>query len=91
MSESNNLIHTVILENRSSLSLSGVTEVANCTDNSAAVFTSAGIMSIKGNELRLSRYDVESGDLVLTGKINSILYTDSMGKKASTFVGKLFK
>ena len=86
-----NVLHTLILENRSTLSLSGVTEVANCTDNAAVVFTCMGVMSIKGTGLRIGKYDVESGELILNGKINGILYTDRTGKKSATFVGKLFK
>lgn len=90
MSEQN-ILHTLILENRSTLSLSGVKEVSGCTDTSAVIFTVMGIMSLKGSGLRIIKYDVESGDLVINGKINSIIYTDRTGKKAATLADKLFK
>ncbi len=90
MSEQN-VLHTLILENRSTLNLSGVKEVSGCTDTSAVIFTVMGIMSLKGTGLRIIKYDVESGDLIINGKINSIIYTDRVGKKATTLADKLFK
>ncbi len=70
--------HQVILDGRKKLLVSGVEE-AECFDESFAVLrTSMGRMEIQGEELCISDFSADSGNLSLTGKVSAVFYTDDI-------------
>jgi len=83
--------HNFILENRSRLILSGVHEVGSFNDNEVNIYTTQGELRIKGKELQIVRVNVESGDMEITGKIYSSIYTDNIERIPNNFITKLFK
>ncbi len=95
MEENNNTVypHNIILEDRHELSISGVEQVGNFNENTVAVYTSKGLMTIKGSELNISRLNLEDGKVKIEGTIDSIYYSDKMhsGSKGRGVLGKMFK
>lgn len=90
MSEQKNQMtpHSLILENRSVLSLTGVTDVAGFDEQTVNVFTDYGQLIIKGSSLHISRLSLETGEVTVDGSISSLQYTASQQKG---ILSKLFK
>lgn len=83
--------HNLILENRSRLVLSGVTDVDCFNEEEIRLFTQLGELSIRGKNLHINEISVESGDVSVEGDIWSLCYGDKNHKKKLSAFGKLFK
>ena len=83
--------HNIIMENRESLTISGVTEVESFDDRCIALYTSLGELVIKGRELNISSMSVETGDMAISGEIWSLIYGDKDRQAPSSFLGRLFR
>ena len=83
--------HNLILENRSNLVMSGVTDVDNFDENSILLYTQLGELVIRGKKLHINVMNVETGDLSVEGDICALIYGDRNTKKKATFLNKLFK
>ena len=80
----------VILENRKNLSVSGVKDVDSFDENAVALFTELGNMLISGSDLHISRLNIENGEVIINGTIDSIVYRGDVAKKGS-FLQRLMK
>ena len=67
--------HNLILENRNKLNMSGVIKVDNFDETEVLLQTHLGKMTIRGEELHITRFNTETGDLLLDGNIFAIVYT----------------
>lgn len=85
--------HSIILENREKLSISGVEHVNSFNSELILVETVAGVMTIKGEELDVNKINLEDGNVTIQGRVSGITYSDrdSIGNKGSGFFSKLFK
>jgi len=82
--------HHVILEDRRSLTVSGVSDVDSFDDMTVVIYTELGELTVKGEGLHINKLNNETGDLTLSGQINSLTYSE-IQNKASGFFGRLFK
>ena len=82
-------VHNVILENRKKLSMSGVKKVINFDDNIVVLNTQMGEMTIKGENLHISKMDVDTGDLSVTGNIIGLIYNETT--HGVSVIKRLFK
>ena len=82
--------HTMVVEDRKRLSVSGVTDVESFDEETVALATELGELLIHGSDLHINRIDVESGDLSLEGEIISLTYTDNQPQTGG-FFGRLFR
>ena len=81
--------HTVQIENRSCMTLTGVTEVVNFSDCIVELVTVLGGLTVKGKNLNMSRLNTDTGELNVNGDIHSVLYTNI--KKKGSILDGLFK
>lgn len=80
------------LENRKKLTLSGVLEVLSFDDEKIDLTTKLGDLTIKGQDLKMNKLDVQNGDVVIVGRITSMVYTGKEIKKnKESILNKLFK
>jgi len=77
--------HIIEMTDRSSLSVSGVSDVINFDETSVVLETSGGILSIYGQELRIVNLNVDSGEIAVSGSINGIIYPQSFSKGGGLF------
>jgi len=61
--------HNLILENRSRLMLSGVTDVDCFNEEEIRLFTQLGELTIRGRNLHINEMSVESGDISVEGDV----------------------
>ncbi len=81
--------HTLMLDNRGKLVLTGAEDVSGFNEETVCVKTSCGSLIIKGEKLHIDKLNLETGDVSIDGRINAMQYlgTDNSRSKLS----KLFK
>jgi sporulation protein YabP len=83
--------HSIIMENRRTMNISGITDVDSFDEKTIVLFTQLGELTIKGRELHIDSMSVETGDMVITGDIWSAVYGDRDRKKPVSAIGRLFR
>lgn len=82
--------HHLIMEGRERLSLSGVEDVESFDENAIIMYTSKGLLTIRGTELHIERLSLEGGEVNVEGFVDSIEYQDSDKARRGLFA-RLFK
>lgn len=80
--------HSIKLENRESLSLTGVEDVTGFDEGLIVLSTAQGDLNIRGQQLHIERIDLESGQLEVRGHIQDLSYDES--KPAGSLWSRLF-
>lgn len=83
------LPHNLILEDRAKLSVSGVTDVENFDENTISMVTTEGVLVVRGSDLNVEKLNLENGELLIRGQIDSVEYEDRTSARTGLF-GKLF-
>lgn len=93
MSQNNNIIQNIILESREKLTITGVLDVLSFDDQIVIVETQLGLLTIKGEDLRINKLSIDSSEVIIEGEIYNLGYSESSNvKKGSTSIlGKIFK
>lgn len=81
--------HTLTLDNRRALSLTGVLDVQGFDEETVNVVTSMGVLIIKGSSLHISRLSLETAEVMVDGEISSMHYLAGSEKKS--LMARLFK
>lgn len=87
-----NVIQNIILENREKLNVSGVLDVLSFDDQIIIVETELGLLTIKGENLKINKLNIDTSEVTLDGMISSLSYSnsDSIKKNASRIYRKNF-
>ena len=84
-----NVIQNLILENREKLTITGVVDVLSFDDQIVIVETQLGLLTVKGEDLRINKLSIDSLEVIIEGQIYNMGYSnDEIGKKNS---GSLLK
>ena len=81
--------HTVMLDNRGKLVMTGTEDVSGFNEETVSVKTSCGCLVIKGENLHIDKLNLETGDVSIDGKINAMQYLGNGASKSK--LSKLFK
>ena len=84
------LPHNIVMEDRKTLMITGVSDVDSFDDQTVVVYTDLGELTVRGNNLHIGKLSVETGELNITGNIYALGYTDDREKGGGLF-GKLFR
>lgn len=82
--------HQIILQDRKTLSVSGVSDVDSFDGLTVVAYTDLGELTIRGSGLTIQRLNVETGDLSLTGEVDSLTYSD-MSSRHGGRLRRLFR
>ena len=80
--------HSLQMENRERLRLTGVSDVSGFDENVIVLTTDMGELSIRGEELHIDKIDLDAGLLELRGRICELCYEERAA--ASGLWKKLF-
>lgn len=83
--------HNIIMENRKSLTISGVSDLDSFDEHTVVMFTELGELTVRGHDLHINEMSVGTGELVVMGEITALIYGDKERKSASGFIAKLFR
>ena len=89
---STGVIQNLILENRGKLSISGVNDVLSFDDQVVMVETELGLLTVKGEGLRINKLSIDTSEVIVEGDISYLAYSDKeMEKNKSSIIRKIFK
>lgn len=83
------LPHSVILENRKAFTATGVSNVDSFDEQTIVAYTDLGELMVKGSGLHINRLNIETGELTLTGEVDSLTYTQ--GRQNGGMLSRLFR
>ena len=88
-----NAIQNVLLESREKLTVSGVSDDLSFDDQIVIVATDMGLLTVKGENLKINKLNIDTSDFILNGKITSLAYSEGgfEGSKNSNILSKIFK
>lgn len=81
----------VIMENREKISVTGVIDIHSFDDELVLAQTDLGILTIKGDDLKMNKLNLENNELIIEGKIIAVAYSDINNTKKTGIMNKLFK
>ncbi len=90
MDEKKEILHKLTMENREKLYLCGVEDVESFDENEIQVYTSEGLLSIKGSELHINKLNTQDGELMVEGNVDSLVYSNTEINRGGFFT-KLFR
>ena len=83
--------HHVVLEERRSLTVSGVEDVERFDDTAIVLSTSRGTMVVSGSELHIEKLSLDGGDLKVEGEIDAISYEEDQRGGRGGFFSRLLR
>ena len=86
-----NIVQNIVLENREKLSISGVKDVMSFDDQVVIVETDLGLLTIKGDNLKINKLSIDTSEVVVEGTINNLAYSENHTKLDGGLFGKIFK
>ena len=92
MINNTSIIQNLILENREKLSISGVQDVLSFDDQIVIVETDLGLLTIKGENLRINKLSIDTSEVIVEGEIFNLSYSENdISQKSNSIFNKIFK
>ncbi len=88
MIEANNT-HSFTLDNRSSLKLSGISDVLGFDEETVSMETVMGNLIVKGENLHITKLSLDTAEVQIDGKFNAFQYLGA--QKSKGLRSKIFK
>ena len=86
-----NVIQNLILENREKLNITGVLDVLSFDDQIVIVETELGLLTVKGEDLRINKLSTDTEEVIVEGSIFNLSYSDKPEQnKTTSFFNKIF-
>ena len=70
------LPHKLTLNERKSLTMTGVTEIVSFDDGAVILRTGLGTLVIQGQDLKLKTLSLEGGQVAVDGNISALIYEE---------------
>ncbi len=87
-----NISHKLTLDNRKEALLTGVKDVVSFDEKEILLQTSEGRLQIRGSQLHVKGLDLEKGEAVLAGHVDSLVYlSKDSPKKEEPLFTRLFR
>ena len=87
-----NIVQNLVLENRGKLSVSCVNDVLSFDDQVVMVDTELGLLTVKGENIRINKLSLDTAEVIIEGEISSLAYSQNKQEKSSgTILSKIFK
>ena len=92
MNVNTNIIQNLVLENRGKLNVSGVNDVLSFDDQVVIVDTELGLLTVKGENIRINKLSLDTAEVIVEGEISSLSYSQNKQEKnTGTLLSKIFK
>lgn len=92
---SNNTFQNITLENRERLNITGILDVFSFDDQIIIIETELGLLTIKGENLKINKLSIDTSDFIVDGHISSLSYSNSSSgmpnNKNKNILSKIFK
>lgn len=88
MTDGQTLPHSLSLNERKKLTMTGVSEVVSFDDGCVVVKTALGTLVVQGCQLQLKQLTLDGGNVAVEGEISSLHYEQS--RQRGGWAGRLF-
>ena len=75
----------ITIENRKSMTVTAVDDVISFDESSVVLGSALGVISIEGEGLHIRKMNVEGGEVIIEGRINSLTYIDKAIRRSGLF------
>lgn len=82
--------HNLILENRKTLTVTGVSDVSGFDEQTVVMVTELGELTVRGEHLHINKFSMETSELNLNGEIYALSYAENK-QQSGGFFSRLFK
>ena len=80
------------MKNRRNVFLTGVTEILSFDEKEILLLTAEGKLMLKGTQLHVKGLDLEKGEAVLEGHVDSLIYlSKESSKKEESLLKRMFR
>lgn len=76
----NKAVHKLQITDRRKGSITGVKDVQSFDEKEISLVTETGILLVKGEELHVTRLDLEKQEVDIEGKVDSLIYSQGITK-----------
>ncbi|MCL1913582.1 MAG: sporulation protein YabP [Eubacteriaceae bacterium] len=85
--------HKIEMTSRSELRVTGVSEVHSFNDEGVLLETSLGLLTVMGENIRITKLTLDQGEVMVSGEISALSYSEGggFGRKSSGFLTRLFR
>lgn len=83
--------HTIYLESRNRMVITDVSDVDQFTEEMILLTIEKGSLVVKGQHLHIQKLDLEEGKVIITGFVQSAVYTEKKEKQEKSLLGRLLK
>ncbi|MBM6896302.1 sporulation protein YabP [Pseudoflavonifractor capillosus] len=83
--------HHVTMEDRRSLTVSGVEDVERFDESNIVLSTTQGVLVVSGEGLHIEKLSLDGGDLKVEGKIDALTYEEGTEQRAGGFFSRLLR
>jgi len=83
--------HHIMLEERSSLTVSGVNDVERFDENEIVMSTSRGNLVVTGENLHIEKLSLDGGDLRVEGDVDSLSYEEDGKGRGGGLLSRWFR
>lgn len=93
LSNVNKRTHKMVLSNRRTCNLTGVSDVLSFDVHEIILETDLGMLMIKGNDLHVNRLTLDKGEVDVEGRIDSFTYSEQplTDNKGESLLSRLFR
>ena len=81
--------HKLTLNERSQLTMTGVTEVVSFEDTAVVLRTSLGTLMVQGRELQLKTLSLDGGQVAVDGTVSALVYEEP--RPAGSWLSRLLR
>ena len=81
--------HSLQLENRNGLKMTGVTDVEAFDEECVTVYTDYGCLCISGSALHIDELNIKNGVLQISGEVSALVYSSKKSKEKG-FLKRVF-
>lgn len=84
--------HKLTVSGRHSGMITGVTDVLSFDEQEILLETEMGRLTVKGKELHINRLTLETGEVDIDGKVESLVYSDGgRSQKNGSVLARMFR
>lgn len=81
----------IFIEDRGRLTVTSVEDIDTFDESGFTAITNYGALVVKGSDLHINKLNVDTGELVVDGEIDSCVFNNSYSSKGGGFISRLFK
>lgn len=84
-------LQKLTMDSRKQLTLNGVKDIDSFSDKEVVLITNMGKLTVRGENLKISKMVVDTGDFSVSGLINSLVYSKASQSSKGGIFEKLFR